>query len=125
MKRVAILCAFALFSALALSQPFSSRDEHWGMTQTEVIKAEKTRPVKRKTAALVYRDKAFGTPVQKIFEFTDGKLDAVVYLADAPEQTPDLLFLTWCLELTKRYGRGVVYSTKNQSGRPAWPSTKR
>ena len=75
------------------------------MTQSEVIKAEKTVPLRRTQMALVYRDEAFGIPAQLLFEFTDGKLDDISYVADSPPQN---------LELTKRYGRGVF--EKYQAG---------
>ena len=62
----------------------------------------------------MYRDKQFGIPAQVLFEFTDGKLDDISYVADSPPQNPELAFLTWCLELTKRYGQGVVYLNKSE-----------
>ncbi len=88
------------------------------MTQGEVVKAEKAAPRKRTPTALVYRDKEFGVPAQVLFEFTDGKLDDISYVADSPPQNPELVFLTWCLELTKRYGKGVVYLNKKPVGPP-------
>ena len=107
-----------LLSALAFSQESNVRKEHWGMTQSEVIKAEKTVPLKRNQRSLIYRDKESGIPAQVLFEFTDSKLDQISYVADSPSQNPELAFLTWCLELTKRYGQGVVYLNKKPVGPP-------
>jgi hypothetical protein len=112
------LAVVLLFSTLAISQTSKIRKEHWGMTQSEVIKAEKAAPLKRTQASLMYRDKEFDIPAQVLFEFTDGKLDDISYVADAPSQNPELVFLTWCLELTKQYGQGVVYLNKKPVGRP-------
>lgn len=53
-----------------------------------------------------------------LFEFADSKLDQISYVADSPSQNPELAFLTWCLELTKRYGQGVVYLNKKPVGPP-------
>jgi len=88
------------------------------MTQSEVIRAEKAAPLKRTQASLVYRDKEFGISAQVLFEFTNGKLNDISYVADSPPQNPELAFLTWCLELTKRYGQGMVYLNKKAVGRP-------
>ena len=88
------------------------------MTKAEVMKAEKSAPVRRTATSLVYRDKKFGTSVESIFEFTDGKLDALAYVADPRPRNPELVFLNWCLALTKRYGQGVVYLNKKPVGRP-------
>ncbi len=110
--------AVLLFSTLAHSQTSKVRKEHWGITQNQVMKAENAAPLKRTRTVLVYRDKEFGVPAQVLFEFTDGKLDDISYVADEPSQNPELVFLTWCLELTKRYGQGVVYLNKKPVGRP-------
>ena len=88
------------------------------MTKAEVLKAEQAAPVRRTSSSLVYRDKKFGESVEVIFEFTDGKLDALAYVADPQPKNPELVFLNWCLALTKRYGQGVVYLNKKPVGRP-------
>jgi hypothetical protein len=105
-------------STLAFAQEPSVRKEPWGMTQNEVIAAEKATPLKRNGHSLVYRGKELGIPSQVIFEFTNGKLDAFSYVSDSPSQNPESAFLTWCLALTKRYGHGEVYLNKEPAGRP-------
>jgi len=107
-----------LVSTLAFAQEPIIRKEHWGMTQSEVIAAEHSAPLKRNGRSLVYRDKESGIPSQVVFEFTNGKLDQISYVSDSPSQNPEMAFLKWCLALTKRYGQGMVYLNKKPVGPP-------
>jgi hypothetical protein len=119
MKFLAIL----FLSALAFAQVPNIRKEHWGMTQNEVIAAEKSAPIKRNGQTLIYRDEESGIPSQVLFEFTKGRLDQICYVVDSPSQDSETAFLTWCLSLTKRYGSGEVYLNKKPIGL-AWCLTK-
>ena len=105
-------------STLAFTQEPKIRKEHWGMTQSEVIAAENSVPLKRNARSLVYRDKESGIRSQVVFEFTNGKLDQISYVSDSPSQNPEMAFLKWCLALTKRYGQGMVYLNKKPVGPP-------
>ena len=87
------------------------------MTQSQVIRADGSNPIKRKAETLVYRDTESGIPTQVIFEFTAERLNQISYIAESP-QDPEIAFLTWCLDLTKRYGQGLVYLNKKPVGRP-------
>jgi hypothetical protein len=106
MKKLTVVL---MLSTLAFSQEPELRKERWGMTQNEVIRAEKAAPVRRSQNILVYRGRELGTPVQVMFGFTEGKLVSISYAADLPVKNPEHIFLTWCLELTKRYGQGLLY----------------
>ena len=112
----------SLFIPLVLSlvtNPESNvRNERWGMTQNQVVAAEKSKPLKRNDHVLIYRDKEAGVPSQVVFEFTAGRLDQVSYVLDSATQNPENAFLTWVLDLTKRYGKGVVYLNGRPVGQP-------
>ena len=84
-----------------------------------------TAPAEWRTQAfLVYRDKEFGISAQVLFEFTDGKLNDISYVADSPPQNPELAFLTWCLELPSVMAKAWSISTKSPSAGGAWCWTK-
>jgi hypothetical protein len=105
MKIVMIL----VLSALALTQEPNVRKEHWGMTQNEVIAAEKSPPLKRNDRSLVYGDKESGIPSQVLFEFTKGRLDQISYVLDSPSPNSEAAFLT-CV-LISRCDTGNEYFT--------------
>ena len=109
---LAFFAVVLMLSTLAFSREPELRKERWGMTQSEVIRAEKAAPVRRSQNILVYRGRELGTPVQVMFGFTEGKLASISYAADLPVKNPEHIFLTWCLELTKRYGQGLLYLNK-------------
>jgi hypothetical protein len=107
-----------LLATLAFAQSPAIRNERWGMTQDQVVAAEKGKPAKRNDHVIIYRDKEVGFPAQVIFEFTAGKLDEMSYVLDDPNQNPDTVFLTWVLDMTKRYGKGEVFVNGKMAGQP-------
>jgi hypothetical protein len=88
------------------------------MTPADVIRAEKARPVRRRPNQLTYIGIEQGVRSQVLFVFTANKLDQISFVADKPKD-PEMSLLTWCLSLTKRYGRGVVYYNAQPIGDPA------
>ncbi|MFL6447774.1 MAG: hypothetical protein ACJ746_08815 [Bryobacteraceae bacterium] len=72
---------------------------------------------RQEQSPLVYRDTHAGISAQVVFEFANGKLDNVSYMADQPKD-PEAAFLTWCLALAKRYGQGIVYLDKKPVASP-------
>ncbi len=78
------------------------------MTKAEVIRAEKSPPLKRHPNQLTYLGTHDGIHAQVLFVFTNSKLDQISFVEDG-SQDPEVALLSWCLALTRRYGRGVVY----------------
>ena len=107
-----------LISIVGLAQPPVVRNERWGMSKIEVVRAEKAPPVKRHPNQLTYVGIEEGIRSQVLFVFTADKLDQISFVADG-SQDPEVALLTWCVYLTKRYGHGVVYQNAKPLGDPA------
>ncbi len=90
---------------------FVFRKVNWGMTKAQILKSEKTKPMKNSADLIVYKDKVLGIDSYVMYSVENNSLDGCGYIFNVKHTTPNLYiddFYTVYNSMQAKYGEGKL-----------------